>query len=452
MIRNGTPGVGAEIPGLGRAEVALRFLRDVADPREAAARMNARYGPVSQMPLPGTRLVFFQDPALLHRLFHEHHSRLEKDDITLKLRRVLGDGLLTAPDAQWRPHRKLVAPSFGPRQLRTYADQMTRSAVALCGRLEGGLVEDVHGELLKTTIEVVGTCLFGAHAAASSHEIGVALAGVMDRFTLETRTWRRLLPERMLAWSDSRNHHHVDTLDRLLRGYIASHQAHPEGQEDLLIARLLAARDEDGLGLTDAELRNEALTLFAAGAETTALALTYTLLLLADHPAVRAAVEAEIDAVLHGNLPTLDSLSQLPTLDSVLSESMRLFPPAWAIGRTVLEDLVVGPWQLHAGDTVFVVIWSLHRDPVAFPEPERFWPDRWREGLARRLPRYAYMPFGAGPRTCVGNHFALLELRLVLAVLLQSWRFTRPSGAALDLEASVTLRPRGPVSMRVARR
>ena len=443
---------GAELPGLGRAEVALRFLRDVADPREAAARMRARFGPVSQMPVPGTRLVFFHDAELLHPLFHQHHDKLEKDDVTLKLRRVLGDGLLTAPDAQWRPHRRLVAPSFVPRQLRAYANQMVESAVHLCDRLEEGVQDDLQGELLHTTIEVVSTCLFGAQAAASTGAIRAALSAALDRFTLETRTWRRLLPERLLALSDSSNRAHVNTLDTLLRGFIAAHQAAPEGQEDLLIARLLAARADNGVGLTDEELRDEALTLFAAGAETTALALTYTLWLLAEHPTHRAAVEGELASVLGGRNPTPDDLQHLPVLDSVLSESLRLFPPAWAIGRTVLEDLTVGPWQLHAEDTIFVVIWSLHRDPLQFPDPERFAPERWRDGLAKRLPRYAYMPFGAGPRTCVGNHFALMELRLVLAVLLQTWRFSRTTEAPLDLEASVTLRPRGPVSLHLERR
>lgn len=442
----------APIPGLSTAEVALHFLREVADPRAAGERLRRRFGPVAQLPAPGTRLVFLLDPELIHELLHRHHTELVKDDITLKLRRALGDGLLTAHEDKWRPHRKLVAPSFTPRQLQTYADEMAQRAERLADRLEPGLHDNVHGELLTYALEVVSACLFGADAAASATEIGAALGGLMDRFNLETRTWRRLVPERLLALGDDAYQPHVDALDRVIRGYIEAHRARPHGRDDLLIARLLAARDEEGAGLTEDELRDEAVTLFAAGAETTALALTFTLLLLAQNPAVRSSLERELDHVLGDRQPTPADLPRLPLLERVVTESMRVLPPAWGMGRRVLTDLQLGPWQLHEGDTVLILMWLLHRDPLHFPDPERFVPDRWADGLVRRLPRYAYMPFGAGPRVCVGNHFALLEIKLALAVLLRRVRFHEAPGFSLELDTSVTLRPTGPVPMRVERR
>jgi cytochrome P450 len=194
------------------------------------------------------------------------------------------------------------------------------------------------------------------------------------------------------------------------------------------------------------------VTLFAAGAETTALGLTYSLVLLGQNPAARARLEAELDATLGGRAPTMSDLRQMPYLDAVVSESLRIYTPAWGVGRRAIRDFVLGPWQVRRDDTLLIMPWALHRDARHFPDPESFKPERWLGGLDKRLPRYAYMPFGAGPRVCVGSHFARMELMLVLSVLLQRYRFDVGPDLVLELEPSVTLRPTGPVPFYISPR
>ncbi len=447
MIEHGAP-----IPGPSRIRALLRFPAAVADPLALGEEMVARWGRVSRFSALGESLVLLQDPELIHTLMHRHDADLVKDDVTLKLRRALGDGLLTAEGEKWRQHRRLIAPSLTPRHLDAYGDIMVERARALAAALPLGRRADLSQDLMGLTLDIVCRCLFGGDGAEAAAPIGAAMDGMQRRFWLEQHTWRRLLPEPALAVLREKDRHHVERLDRLLLALIAAHRERGDDGAPDLLGRLLAARDEDGAGFTDAELRDEAVTLFAAGAETTALALGYTLMLLGRHPAARDRLEAELDQALCGRAARMADLPQLPFLKAVIQESMRLYPPAWAIGRRLLRDLHLGPWQLRKGDTVLIMPWVLHHDPRSFPDPLAFQPQRWMDGLEKRLPRYAFMPFGAGARVCVGNHFAMLELSLVLATLLQSLRFAPEPDLVLNLQPSVTLRPGGPLPMKLSLR
>ena len=443
----------AAIPGPHLLRVLARFEELVKDPRRMADQMDARYGPVARIPLGPHQVVLLNDPALTAELVHRHDDDVVKDDITRKLSRVLGDGLLTSSNPKWRAHRRLIAPSFTPRQLGGYAEVMVAHAHALADRLPHGRVPDLRDALMELTLEVVCACLFGGATDGASKVIGAALNGLLDRFSDEQHTWRRILPEWALELGRRSYESHIEALDGLLMNLITAHKQRDDpAAADLLLGRLLAARDEAGRGFTDQELRDEAVTLFAAGAETTALALTYTLVLLGESPAARDRLEAELAEVLGDRDPTMADLKALPYLDAVVSESLRLYPPAWGIGRRAVRDFTLGPWQIRTDDTLLILPWTLHRDPTWYDAPTRFSPERWLDGLDKRLPRYAYMPFGAGPRVCVGNHFARMEVALVLAVLLRRLRFDVPDDLTLTLEPSVTLRPTGPVPMRVSPR
>ena len=443
----------APIPGPHLLWVLAHFEAVVRDPREMSDRMGARYGPVSRVPLGPHQLVLLNDPVLIAELVHRHDDDVVKDDVTRKLSRVLGDGLLTSSNPKWRAHRRLIAPSFTPRQLGGYGQVMVSHAQDLADRMPRGDVPDLRDTLMAFTLEVVCACLFGGETEGASAAIGEALNALLDRFTDEQHTWRRMLPEWALERGRRDYEGHVEALDGLLMTLIAQHKQRDDpAAADLLLGRLLAARDEAGRGFTDLELRDEAVTLFAAGAETTALALTYTLVLLAQNPAARDRLEAELTQVLGDRDPTMADLRALPFLDAVVNESLRLYPPAWGIGRRALRDFTLGPWQIRANDTLLVLPWTLQRDPTWFDAPTAFQPERWLDGLDKRLPRYAYMPFGAGPRVCVGNHFARMEVALVIAVLVRRLRFDVPADLDLQLEPSVTLRPTGPVPMRVTTR
>lgn len=238
----------------------------------------------------------------------------------------------------------------------------------------------------------------------------------------------------------------VATIDRVLYKIIAQRRASgartDESKQDLL-GILLDARDEDGAKMDDRQLRDEAVTLFLAGHETTALALAHTFYLLSKHPDVERKLLAEIDSVLGGKLATAEDVRRLTYTDQVLKESMRLFPPAWTTGREATEPIELGGYSIPKGAQLLVSQWVVHRDPRWFPNPEGFDPERWDAKRAAAVPKYAYFPFGGGPRVCIGNHFAMMEAALLLVTLLQRYRFELLPGQRLDLKPSVTLRQKG---------
>ena len=219
-----------------------------------------------------------------------------------------------------------------------------------------------------------------------------------------------------------------------------------------LLSMLLHARDEDGSRMSERQLRDEAVTIFLAGHETTALALSWASALVAQHPAAQAALAAELETVLGGRAPAVSDLPRLRYTEAVVLESMRLYPPAYALGRESLQDGEIGSYRFPAGTTVFASPWVMHRDPRYFDRPAEFDPGRWLDGLAKRLPRFAYFPFGGGPRLCIGNSFAMMESTLILAALAQRFSLSLVPGHVLDTLASITLRPRFGVRLRLARR
>ncbi|HEY8079613.1 MAG TPA: cytochrome P450, partial [Labilithrix sp.] len=213
-----------------------------------------------------------------------------------------------------------------------------------------------------------------------------------------------------------------------------------------LLSMLLAAQDEDGEVMNDKQIRDEAMTLFLAGHETTANALAWTLYLLAKNPEARAKVEAEVDAL--GHAPSYDELKKLPYTLAALKEGMRLYPPAYIIARRVIEPVTIGEHRLRRNTLALVNVLGIHRRPDLWPDPEAYRPERFLDDAEKQLPRCAYMPFGAGPRICIGNHFALMEGHVILATLAQRVRFDRTTNVPVETEPLVTLRPKGGVSMR----
>jgi cytochrome P450 len=219
-------------------------------------------------------------------------------------------------------------------------------------------------------------------------------------------------------------------------------QGSTAGETIDLLTRLLAARDEDGSAMTPRQLRDEAMTLYLAGHETTALTLSWAWTLLAQNPAAEDRLVAEWKAVLGGRSPTPDDLSNLPYTDAVLAEAMRVYPPVYLIGREATKELEIGGYRVKKGYTIFMSQWVNHRDPTYFPEPEKFKPERWLDGLVKRIPKYAYYPFGGGPRVCIGNTFALMEAAILLATVGQRYRFTLDADAVIDVNPQITLLPR----------
>jgi cytochrome P450 len=241
-------------------------------------------------------------------------------------------------------------------------------------------------------------------------------------------------------------------LDSLILEMIAERRAHLHPERHDLLSLLLAARDEDGSHMSDTQVRDEALTIFLAGHETTANALTWTWFLLAQHPRAEAAFQAELAGVLSGRAPTVEDVERLPYTRMVLSESIRLYPPAWILGRQAIAPFELGGYSLPAGATVFVSPWAIHHDARFFPNPHRFDPERWTAAAQATRPRFAYFPFGGGPRVCIGEPFAWMEQSLVLATLGQRWWMRLASGARVEINPGITLRPKHGMPMRVEQR
>lgn len=409
------------------------------DPCGFLARNSAQYGDVWHFHFADRRVWFFAHPDAVEALLVRNAEHALKDPVVRQLAWVLGDGLLTAEGETWRRHRRMAAPSFTPRQIASYAGEMTEIADQHALRWTG--VVDLHRACTELTREVVLRTVFGTRAAVDAVD---AIDVLMDAFILEVRSFRRFLP----AWVPTRTRRRIRlaraALDRDVFRILADRRAHPAGDD--LLSRLLAARDDGSARAFDnRELRDEMVTLYSAGHETTALTLTYACWLLARHPEVLARARAEVGRL--GGPAGAGDLPKLKWIAAVIDEALRLYPPAWGFGRELSAGAEVAGWSLPPGAQILVSPWVLHHDARWWPEPDRFLPERWLTPAER--PRMAYLPFGAGPRTCIGQHFARMEAILLLAAILRRVTLLPADDAPLAVYPSITLRPTSPVRVRV---
>jgi cytochrome P450 len=417
------------------------------------------YGDVVPLRLPGRRVLLFNHPDLIEQVLVAQAGNFVKHFGLRMYKPVLGNGLVTSEGAFWRRQRKLAAPAFHPSRLAGYAADMTAAATRMLDGWAaaappggGPAARDVHDDLMRLTLDVACKTLFGADACPDPTGVGASTEHALRE--IDARFARLVpVPDWLPTSGNRRLRRAVRALDAVVGSIVARRRAAlaaaDDGGDDLL-AVLLRARDEDGAAMTDAQLLDEARTVFLAGHETTALALTYALYLLAAHPAAQDALRGELAAVLGGRPPGHADLPKLTNAKQVVTEAMRLYPPADVLGREALADCTVGGVRVARGTTVFMSQWAVHRDPRYFPDPEAFDPGRWTPAFERGLPRFAYFPFGGGPRFCVGQAFAIAEAVLVLAAVCQRFRLDPDPGFRLELQPSITLRPRAGVRVVVS--
>lgn len=412
------------------------------DSLSGLARLTRVHGDLTEFWVGRRHVVVANHPELVEEILVRQRDRIQKDTITHELSAILGQGLVTSEGAHWKRQRRAIAPSFQPRHLAHYGEDMVRSALE-CLPPTGS--SDVHRSMSAATLHIVIRTIFGAEPDGEAGRVGELVEDLMEAFFTEQRTAWRLVPKAIPAAHRKRVEAVRAALDAVLYDLIA--RARRSTDDRSLLGRLLAARDDDEAGMTDEELRDELITLFLAGHETTSLWLAFTIWLLAEHPELQDRAIAEVDEVLAGQPATSADLRRLPFLGAVLEESLRLYPPVWAIAREVTEPFALRGETLAVGTQIVISMWTLHRDPRFWTGPERFRPDRWLTDETDDLPRMAFMPFGGGPRVCVGNHFAKMEAVLVLATLLQQRRFRPHAGYSPDFIAAVTLRPRNGVQV-----
>jgi cytochrome P450 len=419
------------------------------DPLGFLTHMALDFGDISYARFGPQGLYAVNHPDLIEELYLGRHRECIKDSTTRDLIPLLGQGLLTADGEIWRRQRKLAAPPLQPKRIEAYANTMVECSARHVATFRADEVRDVHADMMRLTLEIVGETLLGFDTRRDAERVSHALEEIVSYYEGRLFTLRGLLPHSFPTPAARRFKRETAVLDAIVYRMIARCRREGSG-EDHLLARLLSARGEDGETMSDAQARDEALTMLLAGHETTALALTYALHALSAHPQCQQRLREEL-AQLGDAKPSVADLARLPYLDAVIRETLRLYPPAYAFGRRVISPFTLGGYEVPAGSEVMTSPYALHRDSRFYPEPTRFMPERWLDKTQAELPRYAYVPFGVGARICIGNHFAKMELALVLCTLLQQVSLQVVPGYRLQLVPVITLRPKRGVPMLVRR-
>lgn len=426
-------GIPADAPALRLTRLeAMRAIR--RSPLEVFERA-APLGDVVTFRLPGFSAWLLNHPDLVWHVLATRSHDVKKGPTMEAAARMLGEGLLTSEGDHHQRQRRLIQPLFHQERLAGYARVMEALSDARVASWVAGDVLDVREEMARLALAIVGRALFGTDVDGErARQVGAALTEALSQFDRVFSPFLRLT-ERLPIPATRRFARARSTFDRIVFDMIAERRRTAADRDDLL-SHLLRAQ-EDGRGMTDEQVRDEVLTLFLAGHETTAVALTWTFWLLAGNPEAEAALHRAVDEARPG------------VVDPVLFESLRLRPPAWAIGRRALNDLEVGGHRIPAGSVLIVSPWLLHHDERWWPEPNRFDLRRWEPGAASSRPRHAFLPFGGGPRMCVGEGFALMEARIVLQAVARRWRLQPEPDQDVKPRPVVTLRPDRPVLMRI---
>jgi cytochrome P450 len=439
------------------------------DPLAFFTNLARTYGDVVAYRLGGERLIFVNDPQHIKDILVTNNRNFTKGRALQRTKRLLGEGLLTSEGAMHLRQRRLMQPAFHRERIAAYAGTMVAYADRTRRAWRDGVTLDVAKEMNQLTLSIVGKTLFDADVESQAVEVGVALTGIMETF------WTTLLP-----FSDLLEHLPVPKLrraraaraelDAIIYRMIAERRRSGRDHGDLL-SMLLSAQDEEAEGaagppspgttqsgsgaaglMSDVQVRDEAMTIFLAGHETTANALTWTWYLLSTAPAVEARLHEEVDRALQGRLPRVADIASLPFVERVVTESMRLYPPAWLIGRRAIADYQLGAFAVPARTILVMSPFVTQRDGRFYKDPERFDPDRWTPDFRATLPKFAYFPFGGGPRQCIGESFAWMELILLVATIAQQWRLQLVPGHPVVPEPLVTLRTKHGMRMTAHRR
>ena len=419
------------------------------DPLQYFTDMTQQYGDVWGMRIGNFRSFFINHPDLIEDVLVNKARLYHKGRILQANKYLFGEGLLTAEGDFWLRQRRLAQPAFHRERIAAYAATMADYTEQMLAKWCGGEERDVHQEMMNLALRIVGKTLFDADVTHEARKVGETLDMLLKIASNFGRTV--LVPLWVPTPKNLRAKAGVRRIEKIIYRIIAERRKSGHDTGDLL-STLLQVRDEDGTRMNDRQLRDETITLFLAGHETTASTLSWTWWLLAQNPAVEKRFHEELHCVLGGRAPTMDDLPKLTYLGHVLTESLRLYPPAWGMARLAEEEHEILGYPVRPGYGVAMAQWVVHRDARWFDAPLEFRPERWENGLAKRLPRFAYFPFGGGPRQCIGNTFALMEASVVLATIGQKFRLSVLPGQEVRPMASITMRPRNGIRVRLEAR
>jgi len=437
------PGPRARFPGAH----LLAFYRDMLG---FLCWLRHEYGDVVAFRLGPEHTVLLSDPASIHEVLVRQHRAFMKGRRGDVSKQFLGQGLLSSEGALHQRQRHLMQPAFHRQRLAQYATVMTTAAARLSHSWQDGDTVDIAPAMMRVSLAIAAKTLLDAEVDDEAPAIGEAITTLLrlsPRFNFPFAPLLRRLP--------LPSHRHLrraqDYLDTLIYRLIDERRA-TGGETGDVLSMLVHAQADDGSAMSTRQIHDEALTLLLAGHETTALALSWTCYLLAHHPDVEATMQAELQTVLGGRLPTAEDLPQLQYTRMIIAEALRLYPPAWLMTRRALDDVRLGAYRFPRGTFFLISPYITHRDPRYFPDPEAFVPTRWAAPPDTASARYAYIPFGGGPRQCLGEGFAWMETLLVLTTVAQTWRMQLVPGPPVVPMALVTLRPKAGIHVRLARR
>lgn len=427
----------------------------VPNPPAYLARQAAEHGDIVQFRLFNYKIVMPTHPDLIQEVLVKRAAEFPKDprDVEI-LSRFIGHGLVTAVGEEHKKQRKMAQPAFHGRRIQAYTEAMTQYAAELIEEWSAGETKDMAHEMEKLTMYIVVKTLFDldkSEMADQADEIGEAIKGLQ---LLTNKDIQRPFP--LPTWlpveENRRRKQHRQVLNDTISTIIRGRRGEEADRGDLL-SMFLQARYEDGSELTDEEILDQMVTIFVAGHETTSNALSWTWYYLSQYPEIEAQLHQELDEVLGGRLPTLEDLKNLPYTDMVLKESMRIQPPVWILnGRVPTADTTIGDYPVKKGTMLFISPYAMHHHPAYFSEPERFDPQRFTPENEKNIPRYAYFPFGGGPRICIGNSFAMMEAKLILAAMAQKYRFSLDPDQVVEPIPLVTVAPKYGLKMQAVPR
>lgn len=446
------PGVLPLPPGPPRTRSLMAFFRFLSggDRLHSISRAFEEYGDILLTQLGRTRIYFVSSPDIVQECLVSRHRDFQKGGLYLLLKLVLGNGLLVSEGDFHLRQRRMMQPAFHRERLRAYGNAMIEFAAEARDAYVDGRTSDMNRDMMRVTLHIVAKALFGTDVSEDAEQVGRSLDTMMELDAAFGNPFGPLIAKSPLPVNRRRLAMTRD-LDDVMYRMIAARRA--SGDTGDLLSMLLAMRDEeDGTGMSDQQVRNEAVTLFLAGHETTANALTWTWMLLAQHPEVEAKFHAELERVLEGRTPTPEDFGKLVYTRQVMAESMRLYPPVWGVGREAVCDTQLGGYAMPKGSQVILGTYFIHRDARWYPNPEQFDPDRFSEENSAGRPKYAYFPFGGGNRLCIGEGFAWMEGVLVLATLGQQWKFRLAENKPVIPDPRLTLRPKGGLKMLAVRR
>jgi cytochrome P450 len=376
-----------------------------------------------------------------------HKAPIYKDLLSY----FLGNGLLTSDGDFWRRQRKLAQPAFHHKRINAYAQTMLDYTARQMAEWQPGQVRDINQDMMRLTLSVVAKTLFDADIEKEAGRVGAALTTVLEVTNDRIQALIQVVPDWIPTAGNRRRRAAVEALNTIVLDIINERRRDHEDRGDLL-SMLMQTQDEGGQGMTDRQLRDEAVTLVLAGHETTANALAWTFYLLSQHPEIETRLHAELDRVLGGRAPAPEDLRQLEYTEMIIKESMRLYPPIPSIARQTIVPTRLGGYDLPAGMIVTISPHVIHRDPRWYAQPDEFRPERFTRENEKALPKHAYLPFSNGPRVCIGNSFAMLEAVLVLASIARQYRLRLEPGQTVVPQATLTLRPRENMRMRLEQR